>query len=143
MPPPRNPAFQPVVRIAPLGELNAYIVYEHELDTLAHGSPGSIWLSFALGFLPFAGGVLVTMRSSVLSDLNFVIFTCLATIFALAGFICLGVWWKTHVSTRKLVEDIKRRMPPPPGTQTTTTPPPLLPGFQATTTTPPPPPPQS
>jgi hypothetical protein len=29
----------PVIRYAPLGELRVYAVYEHELETLAHGSP--------------------------------------------------------------------------------------------------------
>jgi hypothetical protein len=35
VPPKPNP-----VRVAPLGELNAYTEYEHELDKLASGSPG-------------------------------------------------------------------------------------------------------
>jgi hypothetical protein len=47
---------QPVVRVAPLGELNVYTIYEHELVTLGQGSPGSVFLSFALALLPLFSG---------------------------------------------------------------------------------------
>jgi hypothetical protein len=56
MPPKTNP-LQPVVRVAPLGELNAYAVYEHELDTLAKGSPSSHLLGISYALIPFSGGV--------------------------------------------------------------------------------------
>lgn len=42
----------PVIRHAPLGELKVYTIYEHELDSLAQGSPTSLLLNFALLLLP-------------------------------------------------------------------------------------------
>jgi hypothetical protein len=55
MPPGKGQPQHPVIRVAPLGELNAYTVYEHELELLARGSPGGIFLNFALALLPLAG----------------------------------------------------------------------------------------
>jgi hypothetical protein len=128
MPPPRNQPQQPVIRVAPLGELNAYTVYEHELETLAQGSPAGLFLNFALALLPTAVGIIVTLRSSTMTDLNFTIFASASIIFIVAGVICLTLWWRLHRSVRSLVEDIKRRMPPQ-GIQATApgTPPPTAP----------------
>jgi Flp pilus assembly protein TadB len=112
MPPKPQPP-QPVVRIAPVGELNVYQVTESELDELAKGGTSSLWLNFALALLPTGVGIVVTMRSSQLSDTNFVLFTCVAVILFVIGAICFVVWVVGYKSSRKLVEQIKRRMPPP------------------------------
>jgi hypothetical protein len=39
------------VRLAPARELKAYIVLEHQLDSLSQGSPASLMLNFSLFFL--------------------------------------------------------------------------------------------
>lgn len=57
MPSPKHNPLLPVVRVAPLGELNAYTVYEHELDTLAKGSPGSHLLGIGYALIPFSGAI--------------------------------------------------------------------------------------
>ena len=106
----------PVVRVAPLGELNVYPVYEHELETLGRGSPASVFLNFALALLPTAAGIAVTLRSSTTSDLNLVVLTCVGVIFALAGLLCLLLWWRMHVNVQSLMKEIKNRMPPQLGT---------------------------
>lgn len=118
MPPPRNQPQPPVIRVAPLGELNAYTVYEHELETLSQGSPAGLFLNFALALLPTAFGIIVTLRSSTMTDLNYAIFTSASIIFIVAGMICLTLWWRMHRSVKALMDEIKRRMPPP-GIQTT------------------------
>jgi hypothetical protein len=86
---PKKQPTHPNVRVAPLGELRVYPVYEHELETLGRGSPASLFLNFALALLPTAAGIAVTLRSSTTSDLNFVVLTCIGVIFALVGLICL------------------------------------------------------
>jgi len=43
--------YRQVVRLAQPVELNAYVVFEHQLDLLAQGSPASLLLNFALFFL--------------------------------------------------------------------------------------------
>jgi high-affinity Fe2+/Pb2+ permease len=119
MAPARNQPQLPIIRVAPLGELNAYTIYEHELETLAEGSPGGLFLNFALTLLPTAIGIIVTLRSSTMTDLNFMLFTSASIIFVIAGLICLVLWWRTHNSVTTLVEEIKKRMPLQPGIQTT------------------------
>ncbi len=37
------------VRVAPLGELTAYTVHEHELDIIAAGSPATLAFNSSLG----------------------------------------------------------------------------------------------
>ncbi len=111
MPPAKSPSQQPVIRVAPLGALNAYTVYEHELETLAQGSPAALYLNFALALLPAALGIIVTLRSSTMTDLNFMLFTSASITFTIAGVICLTLWWRMHVSVRTLVQEIKKRMP--------------------------------
>ena len=107
------------VRIAPMGELNAYIVFEHELDELVKGSTATLWLNFALALLPAALGVAVTMAGSTLTEFNFLLFFCLSGLLTLVGLACLVVWWKTHKSAAESLRKIKARMPsaislPPP-----------------------------
>ena len=60
MAPKQNPLL-PVVRVAPLGELNAYAVYEHELDILASGSPGSNFLGISYALIPFSSAFLIAL----------------------------------------------------------------------------------
>jgi hypothetical protein len=60
---PRKPPMQPVIRVIPPAELNAYLVYEHQLDELAQGSWNSIALNFALFFL----GVSITAFGTIFS----------------------------------------------------------------------------
>jgi hypothetical protein len=125
--PARNQPQHPVIRVAPLGELNAYTVYEHELETLARGSPAGIFLNFSLAMLPAAISIIVTLSSSTMTDLNVTLFTSASIILIIAGLICLALWWHTHVSVSALVRDIKNRMPPL-GSPATAPPPPTPPG---------------
>jgi hypothetical protein len=118
MAPARNQPQLPVIRVAPLGELNAYTIYEHELETLAEGSPGGLFLNFALALLPTAVGIIVALRSGTMTDLYFMLFTAASIIFLIAGAICLALWWRTHKNVTTLVEEIKKRMPLPLGIQT-------------------------
>ncbi len=109
----------PVIRYAPLGELKVYLVFEHELDMLAHGSPGSVFLNFAYALIPVAITILATLLSTDVSGTILVVFVCSFLIFLLAGIICLVVGWRGQLGTRALLEQIKNRMPPPPARQET------------------------
>ena len=110
---PKRHPLQPVVRVAPLGELNAYAVYEHELDTLAKGSPGSHILGISYALLPFSGAFLIAIfGTEIPSDRIYYVFVLTSLVTGLAGLICLilGIW--NYQSNKALVEEIKRRMPP-------------------------------
>ena len=106
----------PVVRVAPLGDLKAYIVSEHELEALARGSSGSLYLNFALALLPVSLTLFVTLLTTIISsDRLFVTFVCVAVIAAIIGTLLLLMWYREHRSWRTLMADIKSRMPPRPG----------------------------
>jgi hypothetical protein len=99
------------------GELKAYTVYEHELDTLANGSPASVLLNLSYALIPVALTILVALLTTSVTDTVFVVFVCSFLVFLLAGIICLIVGWRSALGTRALAEQIKRRMPPLPELQ--------------------------
>ncbi len=113
MPSPRNQPLHPPVRIAPLGELNAYAVYEHELDALAKGSPGSNLLNFASALLSFAGALLIALLTTKIEPVTlFAAFFSAFLVTLLVGGICLWFGITTYQSNQRLVATIKNRMPP-------------------------------
>lgn len=107
----------PVIRVAPLGEIKAWVVLESELDVLERGSPSSIYLTFAVALLPTALSLFVAILSTTTSDRVFLTFLCVGVIFLIVGMLLLALWWQSHVSSRKLIEQIRNRMPPPPAIQ--------------------------
>ncbi len=94
---------QPVLRYAPLGELKVYPVYEHELDMLKQGTPGALFLNFALFLLPIGVTLIIALATT--------------TITSNRRLVLLVLWWRGYKGSRDLVEQIKNRMPPPPSLQ--------------------------
>lgn len=103
----------PIIRVAPLGELRIYAVSEEELDRLSQGGPASILLNFALALLPMSAGLYVTLAAGV--ERHGIYIFCFATIAAIAGLICMGVWWPSRRQTSLLLQRFKSRMEPPEG----------------------------
>ncbi len=107
--------YRQVVKLAQPGELKAYVVFEHQLELLAQGSPASLLLNFALFFLGVAAtslGSLVTAPPS--QDRTFYSFLIVFIITLIAGVVLLAVWYFTHKSVTSLVAEIKAQMPPNP-----------------------------
>lgn len=48
------------VRVAPLGELHAYTVHEHELDIIAAGSPATLSFNVAVALFSFGVSFVIT-----------------------------------------------------------------------------------
>ncbi len=110
---PAESALQPVIRYAPLGQPNVYQVYEHELDALAQGGQGSLFLNFALFLLGVAVTVIATLWSTTIpSDRVYTTFVLVALVTGIAGVVLFALWWKTHQSSTNLITLIKIRMPP-------------------------------
>ncbi len=128
----------PPLRVAQLGELNAYVVYEHELDSLdklddalTQDPPEAIYLNFALFLFPIALSFLIsllttTIRSNRLYEL-FVIISVLAFVISI---ILFALWVRDRRSYQKSrqsllhsraqqIQRIKSRMPPNPPVQAT------------------------
>jgi len=132
-------ASQTGIRVAPLGELNAYIIYEHELDTLnrldadlAKDPPESLYLNFALFLLPISLSFLVTLLTTTIhSNRAYEFFVIVALVTFLASPLLFALWLRDrrihHTERQRLlaeraqqIQKIKGRMPPRPpvkGTQ--------------------------
>jgi hypothetical protein len=107
-----QPARLPV-RFATLGEIRIYWVYEHELDTLAHGTANALFLNFALFLLPISITLLVTLLTTTIpSDRLFYGFLTVALTTAIAGILLLSLWWRSYKSAGDLLRTIQARMPP-------------------------------
>ena len=107
----------PAIRVAPLGVLRVYPIYEEELNQFAQGSPVQLCLNFALALiasgLSFLANLLVTDIPNIKT---FSVFVILSVLFLLVGTVLLAIWWKLDRSTKNLAQRIRDRMPPPPGT---------------------------
>jgi hypothetical protein len=110
--------YRQVVKLAQPGELKAYVVFEHQLDLLAQGSPVSLLLNFALFFLGVAAtslGTLVTAPPN--QDRPFYVFFIIFLVTLIAGVVLLAVWYAMHKSVARLVSEIKAQMPPNPAVE--------------------------
>lgn len=102
------------IRVAPLGELNAYTVHEHELDLIAEGSPASLAFNVSVALLSAGISFFITLTTTTISnDRLFYGYLIVCVNFLLVGVILLGYWWKTRSSVLLIVARIKRRMPAP------------------------------
>jgi hypothetical protein len=111
-------ALKPSIRIAPLGELKAWPVYEHELDELARGSPASLYLNFSLSLFSSGMTLLVALlTTTITSDRLFDVFVIGCVISLLASSVLGTMWLRSHSSTSGLIDRIKSRMPPSPAIQ--------------------------
>jgi hypothetical protein len=102
------------VRVAPLGELNAYTVHEHELDIIAAGSPATLAFNAAVALLSAGVSFVITLTTTTItSNRLFYSYLNLCAIFLIVGFLLLGYWWKSRTSVLVIVSKIKSRMPSP------------------------------
>lgn len=102
---------EPVVRVAPLGELRAYMISEHELEKLEQGELVSDLLTIGLCLLSAAITLLATLLSASLAGTILVLFFCAMLITAIGGGICTFLGYRSRTSVKVLVGQIRRRMP--------------------------------
>jgi hypothetical protein len=113
----RRRSEEQVVRVAPLGELRAYTISEHELEKLEQGTPVSDLLTIGLCLLSAALTILATLLSTPLSGQTLTLFFCALLIFAIGGGICAFLGWRLRASTKELARRIRARMPDVPAVQ--------------------------
>jgi hypothetical protein len=107
--------FTPRVKLAPAGELKAYVVFEHQLDLLEQGSPASLMLNFSLFFLGIAGTAFGTLCT--ISPTNIIVFCVFFMVFIttlIAGILTGSLWRLNHKSAKSIIHGIKAQMPPNP-----------------------------
>ena len=108
----------PLVRVAPLGELRVYQVTEGELDEISRGSPGSIFLNFALVLVPLSVSFLLTLTTTRIEPISLIVFfVCACLICFILGVLFAFLAWHYHASVKNTIATIKNRMPPPPNFQ--------------------------
>lgn len=111
----------PIIRHAPLGELKVYTVYEHELESLAEGSPASLLLNFALVLLPISLSLFANLvLTPVPEGRIYQAFVCISTITLISGVVLLALWFNLRTASKAIVRTIKNRMPPAEGIQEAT-----------------------
>lgn len=133
--PENDPQIVPLspIRVAPLGELNAYVVYEHELDSLdkldedlAQDPPESIFLNFGLFLFPISLSFLISLLTTTIrSNRLYELFVMICLLTFIVSLILFGLWMRDRRSYRKRrqsllhartrqIQKIKSRMPPNP-----------------------------
>ena len=109
---------QPVIRVAPLGELKVCPVTESALNESARGSPASVHLTFALSFLSAALSFFVALLATDIPSIRvFTVFMVLLAATAIAAVVFFVFWFVQHRSSKNLVAEMKGRMPPAAGIQ--------------------------
>ena len=104
--------YRQVVKLAQPGELKAYVVFEHQLDLLAQGSPVSLLLNFALFFLGVAATSLGTIATAPpTQDRVYYTFLIIFLVTLIAGIVLLAVWYSMRRSVASLIVEIKGRCP--------------------------------
>lgn len=117
MPPPEvkqtdHPSLPPVkIRRGTFAELTIHEVADYELESLAHGSPDSLYLNFAIFLLSMSVSFFVSLLTAFLSSRVFTVFVVITTIGFLSGAFLLIVWLKKRSSVSDLVEEIRSRLP--------------------------------
>jgi hypothetical protein len=93
-------------------QMTIYEVGEDELETLAHGSPDSVYLNFAIFLLSMATAFLVSLLTTEVSNRTFTVFVILVVLGYVLGAFFSILWYKDRKSISTLVQKIKERLPP-------------------------------
>lgn len=105
--------FLPEIRKGRVKTLTIHEISETELNILAQGSPSSIHLNFAIGLFTLASSFLISiLTTKIEADRTFMIFVSIVAIGFIVSFFLFFLWIKDYKSTKKVVEEIRKRLPP-------------------------------
>ncbi len=105
--------FLPEIRKGRVKTLTIHEISETELNILAQGSPSSIHLNFAIGLFTLASSFLISLLTTKIeADRTFMIFVSIVAIGFIVSFFLFFLWIKDYKSTKKVVEEIRKRLPP-------------------------------
>jgi hypothetical protein len=103
----------PEIRRVRINTLTIYEISESELDTLARGSPDSVFLTFAVFLLSVAISFSIVLATiPIKSDRGFQVCVIVTFLGYLGGLILLAVWWRNHQSTNSIIKSIRDRFLP-------------------------------
>jgi ABC-type Fe3+-siderophore transport system permease subunit len=92
-------------------QMTIYEVAEDELETLAHGSPDSVYLNFAIFLLSIATAFLISLLTTEVSNRTFAVFVILIAVGYVLGAFFSILWYKNRKSISALVQRIQERLP--------------------------------
>ena len=104
----------PPLRVAQLGELNAYVVYEHELDSLnkldddlTKEPPESIYLNFALFLFPISVSFLISLLTTTIrSNRLYELFVIISVLTFILSIILFALWMRDRRSYRIIRQNL-------------------------------------
>lgn len=100
------------VRRGRVDSLTVYDVTESELQDLERGTPGNLYLNFAIFLLSSAVSFLVALFSTeIKSTRTFCVFVIVAAIGTVGGLVLLGIWMRSKETTSIIIDRIKKRVP--------------------------------
>jgi len=92
--------------------ITVYDVTDSELQDLERGTPGNIFLSFAIFLLSSAVSFTVALfTTDITSTRTFCVFVIIASIGGIGGLVLLGMWKKSKETTSIIIERIRKRVP--------------------------------
>lgn len=105
--------FFPEIRRGRFDKLTIYEISDSELEILERGSPGSIYLNFAIFLLSLAISFTVTLLiTKIESNRTYTLFVVVTVAGYIIGTLLLLLWWKNYRSVSKVADTIRRRLPP-------------------------------
>lgn len=124
------------IRVAQLGDLNAYIISEHELDSLAKldellikDPPDSVFLNFALFLFPISLSFFTALlTTTIYANRTYELYVIITLLTLLSSLIMFSLWLRDRRSYHKVrlellasraqeIQKIRNRMPPNPPVQ--------------------------
>ncbi|HMO03842.1 MAG TPA: hypothetical protein PKC67_02860 [Kiritimatiellia bacterium] len=100
------------VRRGRVDSLTVYDVTESELQDLERGTPGNLYLNFAIFLLSIAVSFFVALFSTeIKSTRTFCVFVIVAVIGGVGGLVLLAIWKKSKETTSIIIDRIKKRVP--------------------------------
>ena len=102
----------PEVRRAVLARLTIFEVEESELEILAHGSPDSFHLTFAIFLLSVASSFLIALLTVDVTGKTFTVFVLVTIVGFVVGIYFFMSWRKRRKSIPDLIDKIRKRLPP-------------------------------
>lgn len=102
------------IRRGRVDSLSIFEITEAELDTLAKGSPGSIYLNFGIFLLSVGASFLATLLTVEIASLfKFAVFVVLATVGLVGGAFLLLLWRRLRHEVEDVVRKIRDRVDGP------------------------------
>lgn len=98
------------VKCRRIGQLETFEVLDDELDQMARGQSGGIYLNFGLVFFSCALSLLAALCSGTFANPQVFQILVIVTVVALiAALVLLTLWWRTRGRVSKLITRIRSR----------------------------------